>query len=118
MLKDIFFKSLMMIFMDQKARDKLKSTNARISETNCQLESSDGVLNEVCQNKKTKFGDTRKNKIETKPNDSPKRRALIKHAMDVYRSKSYIIAALPKEQREKLLFMALKMFGENKKNKK
>ena len=53
-----------------------------------------------------------------KTSDNNARVALINHAMKVYRSKRYIIDELPKEQREKLMFMALKTFGENKKSPK
>ena len=59
---------------------------------------------------KNKFSDMEDRHYKKEKTNS--RKELIKHAMTVYRSKRYIIDALPREQREKLMFMALKIFGE------
>ena len=111
MLNNKISRALLSVIIDKKAREKLDSTSKNFSDNR-------NIA------KKNSCSDSRKNEDRSK-SDIPiskkktiSRSELIKHAMSVYRSKQYIIEALPKEQKEKLMFMALKIFGENKSKSK
>ena len=51
------------------------------------------------------------NNRKTKRAANPDRQALIDQAMAIHRAKRHVVDELPAEQREKLMFMALKTLG-------
>ena len=110
------FKALLSFVLDKKARDKLRTPVTENFEKDSKIERNKTLnrnsnLPEIKDKKLLEHCNRQKQIDHT-------RLALIDHAMNIYRSKQYIIEQLPNEQREKLMFMALKIFGEQKNNSK
>ena len=111
MIKNKISMAFLSIIMDKRARKKLNATSKNFDESNY-------ATNENGYSNHKKSRDKNKANILPKEEKIGARSELIKRAMAIYRSKKYIVDALPKEQKEKLMFMALKIFGENKSNSK
>ena len=121
MAGNIFSRALLSIFIDKSARQKLDAINeAKSGKTKRGAEKS------VSTNKKTEdpadevLPDTliqqaigqAEEELDRKKRLPPDRQALIEQALSIHDQQSKILDELPKEQREKLMVMALHAFGE------
>ena len=121
-MKNFLYKSLLTLLMDKRARSRLRDINTpntkndtenkekKLVQSNKLKVPKDNKLNsEQSKNRASNVFGLKKQKSATK-----QRLQLIDNALAIYRSKRYIIDQLPKEQKEKLMFMALKLFGEKR----
>ncbi len=110
--------------MDKSARTKLRDINTPNTKNNNEWEGKgkerkqthkSGVSREKnCNPERSENRAPSGLELEKQKIKAEERAMLLENALAIYRSKRYIIDQLPKEQREKLMFMALKMFGENR----
>ena len=122
MMKNFLYKSLLTLLMDKRARSRLRDIN--IPNTKTDNESKERKLEQTNKSSVSKDKSLHSERSENRaPNvfglkkqksKAEQRLQLIDNALAIYRSKRYIIDQLPKEQKEKLMFMALKLFGENR----
>ena len=113
-------KALLSFVLDKKARNKLQAPFTGNFEVVSKIEDKRS-LNKNFNESSNLSENYNRNLLQL--SNSPKkidqaRLALINQAMSIYRSKRYIIEQLPEKQREKLMFMALKIFGDQKDNSK
>jgi hypothetical protein len=121
MAGNIFSRALLSIFMDKSARQKLDAIN----ETKAG-KTKKGAKNSASSNKVSAdpaddvLPDTliqqaigqAEEELDRKKRLPPDRQALIEQALSIHDQQSKILDELPKEQREKLMVMALHAFGE------
>lgn len=130
MIKKFVSNALLSVFMDKKAREVLKASRAQQEETNvkpAKPESIEDLENAVVQSDpmetmgKDEISALIRDSLDeaereiinrkTKRAANPERQALIDQAMAIHRAKRHIVDDLPPEQKEKLMFMALKTLG-------
>ena len=122
MAGNIFSRALLSIFMDKSARQKLDAINdaksdkkttgqARKSAKTKQKtpDAADDVLPETLIQQAIGQAEA---ELDRKKRLPPDRQALIEQALSIHDQQSQILDELPKEQREKLMVMALHAFGE------
>lgn len=121
MAGNIFSRALLSIFMDKSARQKLdainevkagknKSTSKKaVSKTQKSSGPADDVLPESLIQQA--IGQAEE-ELDRKKRLPPNRQVLIEQALSIHDQQSKILDELPKEQREKLMVMALHAFGE------
>ncbi|MFB0951144.1 MAG: hypothetical protein QMB02_00010 [Rhodospirillales bacterium] len=120
MAGNIFSRVLLSIFIDKNARKKLDEIQAA---KNCTLKKS---IAPAKANKKSADNDdldvlpetlvqqaidSASAELERKKNLPPGRQALIEQALSIHDQKTKLLDDLPKEQREKLVVMAMHAFG-------
>lgn len=121
MAGNIFSRALLSIFMDKSARQKLdamnevkaskKKSRPKKSDPGKQKKSdtSDDILPESLIQLAVGQAEAELDRKKRLPAD---RQALIEQALSIHDQQSKILDELPKEQREKLMVMALHAFGE------
>jgi hypothetical protein len=121
MAGNIFSRALLSIFMDKSARQKLdaineaksgktkKGTKKSASPNKGTTDLADDVLPDTLI--KQAIGQAEQ-ELDRKKRLPPDRQALIEQALSIHDQQSKILDELPKEQREKLMVMALHAFGE------
>ncbi len=127
MIKKFVSNALLSVFMDKKARETLKAVQEQ-DEPSAPAASGTNTINDlenlVVQSdplenlNKDEVADLIRESLDeaereivnrkTKRAANPERQALIDQAMAIHRSKQYVVDELPLEQREKLMYMALK----------
>jgi hypothetical protein len=121
MAGNIFSRALLSIFMDKSARQKLDAINeVKAGKT------IKGAKKPASPNKETPdlvddvlpdtliqqaIGEAQE-ELDRKKRLPPDRQVLIEQALSIHDQQSKILDELPKEQREKLMVMALHAFGE------
>lgn len=140
MIKNFVSDALLSVFMDKKARQKLKTSRkakaARAPAKGADKPVGDGPdapptpaaadpMETMGQDEVTALIRESLNAAEQEISDkknkraaNPSRQALIDKALAIHSSKQHIVDDLPEEQREKLLFMAQQALGEQLKGKK
>ncbi len=130
MIKKFVSNALLSVFMDKKARDKLQSArdpkqapatertpSTDIDDLENQMVGGDPLddmsRDEVAALIRDSLEEAEREIVsrKTKHAANPNRQALIDQAMAIHRSKRHIVDELPPEQREKLMYMALKTLG-------
>ncbi len=130
MIKKFVSNALLSVFMDKQARDKLQSAHrpkpapatdhtisTDIDDLENQLVGGDPLDNmnkdEVAALIRDSLEEAEREIVNRKAKHAanPDRQALIDQAMAIHRSKRHIVDELPPEQREKLMYMALKTLG-------
>jgi parvulin-like peptidyl-prolyl isomerase len=134
MIKKFVSNALLSVFMDKKAREVLKASRAQRQEPNTKPpdpktveELENAVVQRAPQNDpmdnmdqdevaaliRDSLDEAEREIInrKTKKAANPERQALIDQAMAIHRAKRHIVDDLPPEQKEKLMFMALKTLG-------
>lgn len=109
-------RALLSIFIDKSARDKLEAIEAvkkgkplpQPSAVPVSDDDDDDVLPETLVRQAIESASA---ELERKKNLPPGRAALIEQALAIHDSKSKMLDDLPKEQREKLIVMAMHTFG-------
>jgi len=109
-------RALLSIFIDKNARDKLEAIEAvkkgkplpRPTTPPVADDDDDDVLPETLVRQAIESASA---ELERKKNLPPGRAALIEQALAIHDSKSKMLDDLPKEQREKLIVMAMHTFG-------
>ena len=124
MIKNFLYKSLLTLLMDKRARIKLADINTPTTKNDNEGEGKEkkreqkdtsGVSRNKDQNSEESGNRASSvSGLKKQKSKAEERVKLIENALAIYRSKKYIIDQLPKEQREKLMFMALKMFAKNR----
>ena len=135
MIKKFMSKALLTIFMDKKARStlhairKAKDTPKAPSKVDPKISvhpADAKMLNDMSNNEITdlireSLETAKKEVVDEEKNTTTKssksinnqsREDLLENALNIFKSKSYIIDELPIEQRKKLKLLALKVFGE------
>lgn len=120
-------RALLSIFMDKSAREKYdaiqtvkrmdKETGRERPETATKavpagsppVDDDDDILPETLVKRAI---DEAAAELDRKKNLPPDRRALIEHALSIQDSKRKLLDDLPREQREKLIVMAMHAFGD------
>lgn len=135
MIKKIVSDALLSVFMDKKAREKLKASRSAKSNKKTLASSAAADAQNVAKGdlparvEPDPLDNMDKDEITSLIRESldaaaqeitdkkrkhaanPGRQALIEQAMAIHQSKKHIIDELPEEQREKLLFMAQQALG-------
>lgn len=127
MIKKFVSKALLSVFMDKQAREKLDAgKNPKVAHPSATDEQAGegephqpaDPMDEMGQDEiasliRDSLDEAERELVErkTKKAANPERQALIDQAMSIHRSKQYIVDELPKEQREKLMYMALQTLG-------
>ena len=121
MAGNIFSRALLSVFMDKSARQKLDAINevkaSKIkprskkdaSKPQKITDPADDVLPESLIQQAIGQAEA---ELDRKKRLPPNRQALIEQALSIHDQQSKILDELPKEQREKLMVMALHAFGE------
>ena len=106
MIKQTLFNIFISTFLDKRARKKLIHTKKKSNSKHCgeNIDSRDLFSRKLSQTKKRE--------------NNHYHDILVKQAIAIHRDKRHIVDELPKEQRDKLIFMALKLFGESEKKNK
>lgn len=131
MIKKFVSNALLSVFMDKQARDKLQARNSAKPQLQAHQRPSSDIenledemvggdpLENMSKDDVTALIreslDEAEREIDNrkaKHTANPGRQALIDEAMSIQRSKRHIVEELPPEQREKLMFMALKTLGD------
>jgi len=131
MIKKFVSNALLSVFMDKQAREKLQAkTNPKtspqpkpssptgIADLENQMIGNDPLENmnkdEVATLIRDSLDEAEREIISQKAKRAanPDRQALIDQAMAIQRSKRHIVDELPPDQREKLMFMALKTLSD------
>jgi len=131
MIKKFVSNALLSVFMDKQARDKLQAKNKpntspqpqpsspnNIADLENQMIGGDPLENmnkdEVAALIRDSLDEAEREIISSKAKRAanPDRQALIDQALAIQRSKRHIVDELPPDQREKLMFMALKTLGD------
>lgn len=131
MLKKFISGALLSVFMDKKARQKLNQVRSSKAKRNKPKKSAakaktppappqpepdplEAMNSDEINTLIRDSLDAAEQEIigkKAKPPVAPGRQALIDEALAIHRSKSHIIDELPKEQREKLVYMATQALG-------
>jgi hypothetical protein len=134
MIKKFVSNALLSVFMDKKARDTLhqsrnpkaatdpvtdpdQASSSDLDDLENQMVGGDPVDNmnkdEVAALIRDSLDHAEREIMDRKAKHAanPGRQALIDQAMAIHRSKRHIVDELPDDQREKLMFMALKTLG-------
>jgi len=133
MIKKFVSNALLSVFMDKRARDKLQAKSkpnasprpqpqpespANITDLENQMIGNDPLENmnkdEVAALIRDSLDEAEREIVSNKARRTanPDRQALIDQALAIQRSKRHIVDDLPPDQREKLMFMALKTLGD------
>jgi len=131
MIKKFVSNALLSVFMDKQARDKLQAKNKpntspqpqpsspnNIADLENQMIGGDPLENmnkdEVAALIRDSLDEAEREIVSSKAKRAanPDRQALIDQALAIQRSKRHIVDELPPDQREKLMFMALKTLGD------
>jgi len=142
MIKKIVSDALLSVFMDKKAREKLKaSREAKSNKKSTRAGATPVAKQDTTDDLPTPvapdpMGNMGQDEITSLIRDSleaaeqeitdkkqkhaanPGRQALIEQAMAIHQSKKHIVDELPEEQREKLVFMAQQALGARLNNDK
>ena len=131
MIKKFVSNALLSVFMDKQAREKLQSKNKPKASARSKPSSPTDVIDlenqmiggdplenmnkeEVAALIRDSLDEAEREIVsqKTKRAANPDRQALIDQALSIQRSKRHIVDDLPPDQREKLMFMALKTLGD------
>ena len=121
MAGNIFSRALLSIFIDKSARQKLDALNeAKAGKTKKGDKKAASSNKEAAELADDVLPDTliqqaigqAEEELDRKKRLPPDRQALIEQALSIHDQQSKILDELPKEQREKLMVMALHAFGE------
>jgi hypothetical protein len=125
MAGNILSRALLSIFMDKEARakyDALQKVKRQAADGTLGKEpiptppppaaDTDGDLDILPETLVQRAIEEAGRELERKKNLPPERRALIEQALSIHDQKSALLDDLPKEQREKLVLMAMHAFGD------
>lgn len=121
MAGNIFSRALLSVFMDKSARQKLDAINevkaakkkpSQKKSAPKPQKSSDPVDDVLPESLIQQAIGQAEEELDRKKRLPPNRQALIEQALSIHDEQSRILDELPKEQREKLMVMALHAFGE------
>lgn len=109
-------RTLLSIFIDKNARDKLEAIEAAkrgepIKAPARPVTPPDDDLDILPETLVRKAIESAAAELDRKKNLPPGRQALIEHALSIHDEKSKLLDELPDDQREKLIVMAMHTFG-------
>jgi len=127
MIKKIVSNALLKVFMDKRARDTLHASKKPATAgapDPARVRQADGdKLENLNQDEVTELIRASLDQAEreiidrkTRKASNPERQALIDQALAIHRAKRHVVDELPADQREKLMFMALKTLGSTTEN--
>lgn len=121
MAGNIFSRALLSVFMDKSARQKLDAINEvkagkkkprQQKPTSKSKKTSDPADDVLPESLIQQAIGQAEDELDRKKRLPPDRQALIEQALSIHDQQSKILDELPKDQREKLMVMALHAFGE------